>query len=117
MPEKKENASTVEFLRSFGPKILSGEVYFETDDTTDQRAPVNNPEDLYNTFVVPEEIMSELDSENVDDFDNDFYDYDDRTDLGVDIAMAADLGLQRKRQPKPVEKEPEAIEPDDGPAE
>lgn len=111
MQEKKENASMVKFLSVFGPKVLCGEHYFENDDTTDQRAPVNNPQDLYNQFVVPDEVMSELESETIDDFDNDVYDYDDRTDYGVDVAEAADIERQRsliknrtKKSPEPINK-------------
>lgn len=104
MQEKDKNASTVKFLSVFGPKITCGEQYFENDDTTDQRAPVNNPQELYNQFVVPQEVMDELDSETIDDFDNDVYDYEDRTDYGVDVAEAADIDYQRsklKSQPQP----------------
>ena len=113
MQEKKENASTVKFLSVFGPKVLCGEQYFENDDTTDQRAPVNNPQELYNQFVVPQEVMDELDSETIDDFDNDVYDYEDRTDYGVDVAEAADIEFRRSKlksqpqpqpQPKPVDE-------------
>lgn len=118
MQEKKENVSTVKFLSVFGPKILSGEQYFENDDTTDQRAPVNNPMDLYNQFVVPDEVMSELESETIDDFDNDIYDYDDRTDYGVDVAEAADIERQRSLFKKRTKKTPEPTnEPVDEPAE
>lgn len=118
MQEKKKNASTVKFLSSFGSKVLCGEHYFENDDTTDQRAPVNNPMDLYNQFVVPDEVMTELESETIDDFDNDVYDYDDRTDYGVDVAEAADIEYQRSLLKNRTKKNPEPKnEPVDEPAE
>ncbi len=98
MQEKEKNASTVKFLSVWGKKILSGESFSKNDDTTDQRAPVNDPFDLYNQFVMPDEIMDELDAERIDDFDNDFYDYEDRTDLGVDIAAAAQLSLKDSKE-------------------
>ena len=93
----KENVSTVNFLTNYGPRVVCGEVYYPDDDICDQRAPVNDPEALYNTFIVPEEVMSELDAETLDDFEGDIYDYEDRTDLGVDIALAGDLSLQKSK--------------------
>lgn len=110
MPEKKENVSTVNFLTNYGPRVVCGEVYYPDDDTCDQRAPVNDPEALYNTFIVPEEVMSELDSETLDDFEGDIYDYEDRTDLGVDIALASDLSLQKSKNKKIKESKKESAE-------
>lgn len=86
-----------QFLSSFGPKIVGGEVYDPSDDIIDQRAPVNDPEALYENFVVPDDIMDELDAETLDDFDDDIYPYEDRTDYGVDIAAAANLDLKKSR--------------------
>lgn len=96
MQEKDKNVSKVNFLTNYGPRVVLGEFYDPDDDTCDQRAPVNDPETLYNTFVVPEEVMSELDSESIEDFDSDIYDYDDRTDLGVDIALSADIDMKKR---------------------
>lgn len=114
MQEKKENSSTVKFLSVFGPKVLCGEQYFENDDTTDQRAPVNNPQELYNQFVLPAEVMDELDAETIDDFDNDVYDYEDRTDYGVDVADAAEIEYKRSKiktaAQKPVPNEPKPVD-------
>lgn len=98
MQENDKNVSTVKFLSVWGKKIRSGECFSISDDTTDQRAPVNDPIDLYNQFVMSDEIMDELDSEVIDDFENDIYDYEDRTDLGVDIAAAAQLSLKDSKE-------------------
>lgn len=96
MQEKDKNVSTVKFLTVFGTeKLLDAEEYFVEDDITDQRAPVNDPQALYEQFVVPEDIMDELEDEKLEDFDNDIYPYDDRTDYGVDIAAAANLDLKK----------------------
>lgn len=95
MPEKKENALTAQFLSNYGPKIRSAEEYDPADDTCDQRSPVNDPEALYNSFIVPAEIMDELEDESLDDFEGDVYEYEDRSDLGVDIALAAELDLKK----------------------
>ena len=57
-------------------------------DTTDQRSPINDPEDLFNQFMIDEEIQDELDNETLDDFDNDVYDYDDRSEYGEDVLAA-----------------------------
>lgn len=102
MQEKDKNASTVRFLSVWGSKMFGAESMPIEDDQCDQRAPVNDPEGLYNQFVVPEDLYDELDNETIDDFDNDVYDYEDRTDLGVDIAAAQNLP---KRKKKVVEKE------------
>lgn len=114
MQEKDKNASTVKFLSVWGKKIRSGETFFASDDTTDQRAPVNDPEALYTQFVVPEELMDELDAEKIDDFDNDIYDYEDRTDLGVDIAASQHLSLSESKKRLFAKKQPnEPEEPQD----
>lgn len=94
MQEEEKNVFTVKFLSVFGDKIRGGEKYYVDDDTCDQRAPVNDPQELYNSFIVPEDVMDELENESVEDFENDVYDYEDRTDLGVDIAAAANLNFQ-----------------------
>lgn len=96
MQEKDKNVSAVKFLTVFGTeKLLDAEEYFVEDDITDQRAPVNDPQALYEQFVVPEDIMDELEDEKLEDFDNDIYPYEDRTDYGVDIAAAANLDLKK----------------------
>lgn len=97
MQEKDKNVSMVKFLTVFGEKITGAEHYEPEWDTCDQRAPVNNPVDLYNQFVVLEPVdVADLDSETLDDFDNDIYDYEERTDLGVDIATASNISMQRQ---------------------
>lgn len=112
MQEENKNASTVKFLSVFGMKIVDGETYNPKDDTTDQRSPVNNPEALYEQFVVPLDVMDQLEHETVDDFDDDIYPYEDRSELGEDIAAMAQLDLAksqenlRKAQGKKSESEP-----------
>lgn len=83
------------FLSVFGPKITAGEIFDPADDITDQRAPLNDPEALYEQFVISDDIMDELDDETLDDFENDIYPYEDRTEFGVDVAAAAHLDLQK----------------------
>ena len=120
MQEKDKNVSTVEFLRSFGRKILCGESMPVQDDQTDQRAPVNDPEALYEQFVVPSDMMEELENETLEDFDYDFTDYDDRTDFGVDIAASADLVRESnnmKKQKKPAENKDKVIPAKEEPSE
>lgn len=97
---------SMEFISQFNcPKIVHGEEFYPEDDICDQRAPINDPESLYNQFVIPEELYDDLDNETLDDFEGDVYDYDDRTDLGVDIALAAELERQGKKSIKKQNKE------------
>lgn len=98
MQQNKKNVSTVKFLSVFGDKIVSGESYNPKDDTCDQRSPVNNPEWLYEQFVVPEDVMDELDAENLEDFEEDIYPYEDRSEMGEDIALAAQLDLKGSKE-------------------
>lgn len=114
------------FLTVYGKHVVNGEKYVASDDTCDQRSPVNDPQELYNMFMVPEDIMDELDAETLQDFDNDDYDYDDRTDYGVDVAAASQLDLRKSldklKNKKAKEKKPEnldAVNPveDDAPEE
>lgn len=102
MQEKDKNASTVDFLTVYGPKKSSNEHFNPEDDCTDQRAPVNNPSELYEQFFMNDEdfraeIAAQLDEENIDDFDNDVYDYEDRSELGEDIALARSIDLSKNR--------------------
>lgn len=118
MQEKDKNVYMNHFLSVFGDKILGGETYDSSDDQTDQRAPVNDPEALYEQFVVPEDIMDELDDETLDDFENDIYPYEDRTELGVDIAAAAHLDLQKslsklQKSKKKAAENLDAVKPED----
>lgn len=109
MQEKDKTLFQNHFLSVFGDKIVAGEEYDPADDVTDQRAPVNDPEALYEQFVVPDDIMDELDEETLDDFEDDVYPYEDRTELGEDIAAAAQLDLRKsteKLKSKKEEKEP-----------
>ena len=81
-------AKPIKFIRPFGPKILGSNAFNKEMDTTDQRAPINEPEDLFDQFMIDEEIQNELDNETLDDFEQDVYDYDDRSEYGEDVLAA-----------------------------
>ena len=57
MQEKDKTLILSQFLSNYGPKIRGAEEYNLDDDQCDQRAPVNDPQALYNSFIVPAEIM------------------------------------------------------------
>lgn len=78
----------IKFIRPYAPKIWGSNAFNKKMDTTDQRSPINEPEDLFNQFMIDEEIQDELDNEQLDDFDNDVYDYDDRSEFGEDVLAA-----------------------------
>lgn len=118
MQEKDKNVYNNHFLSVFGDKITGGEVYNPADDQVDPRAPINDPEALYEQFVLPEDIMEELEDEKLEDFEDDIYDYEDRTELGVDIAAAAHLDYKKSKEKlKKIKKKTaenlDAVEPDD----
>lgn len=119
MQEKQKDLYAVKFLSVFGEKIVGGEYYNPDDDITDQHAPVNDPEVLYEQFVVPEDIMDELEDENIEDFENDLYPYEDRTEYGVDIAAAAHLDLKgsierlKSKKKKETQQDLDPVKPDD----
>lgn len=94
MSTTEKKLSTTQFIAPFGPKITAGEYYSPEDDTTDQRSPVNNIDELYNQFVLPMDVMEELDNEKIDDFDEDVYDYDDRSEYGEDVAEAGQIDME-----------------------
>lgn len=83
-----------QFITAYGQKITAGEHYSPEDDTTDQRAPVNNIDELYNQFVLPMDVMDELGHEKIGDFDEDVYDYDDRSEYGEDVAEAGQIDME-----------------------
>lgn len=78
------------FIYPFGPKISGCNEFSPEMDTTDQRSPITTVQDAFQMFTPNDEIMDELESESLDDFDGDItdYDYDDRGELGEDIAMS-----------------------------
>ncbi|MDE6250512.1 MAG: hypothetical protein K2M34_02665 [Alphaproteobacteria bacterium] len=78
------------FIYPFGPKISGCDEFSPEMDTTDQRSPVTTVQDAFQMFTPNDEIMDELESESLDDFDGDItdYDYDDRGEFGEDIAMS-----------------------------
>ncbi|QIR82371.1 hypothetical protein [Chicken microvirus mg7_25] len=80
--------NTPKIIYPFGPKISGSNEFLLEWDITDQRAPVQDPGELYERYLRPE-IQDELDNEKLDDFDDDIsqYDYDDISELGADIAM------------------------------
>lgn len=78
----------IKFIRPYAPKILGSNAFNKKMDITDQRAPINEPEDLFEQFMIDEEIQDELDNEKLEDFDNDVYDYDDRSEYGEDVLAA-----------------------------
>lgn len=102
MQEKDKNASTVEFLTVYGPKKSSNEYFNPEDDCTDQRAPVNKPSELYEQFFMNDDVIAEIEDtlrdEKVEDFEDDVYDYEDRSELGEDIALARSIDLSKIRQ-------------------
>lgn len=102
-----------QFISPFGQKITGGEHYNPKDDTTDQRAPVNNIDELYDQFVVPLDVMDELDHEKIDDFDSDVYDYDDRSEYGEDVAAAGQIDMEEYIAAKQQEKAKSAAKADE----
>lgn len=79
---------TSKFVYPYGPKSPRINDFDPSMDITDQRVIINDPEALFEQFVVDDEIQDELDSENLEDFDSDIYDYEDRSDYGLDVAAA-----------------------------
>lgn len=95
---KKETTSLVkedvvintghDFIYPYGPKRTAQNDFNVKEDITDQRAPINDPQTMYEQFMQYDvaDVMDELESENIEDFDNDVYEYEDRSELGEDIA-------------------------------
>lgn len=81
----KENTSKI--IYPFGPKKSGCNAFKLEWDTTDQRAPIQDPGELYERYLRPD-IQEELEDEKIEDFDDDIsqYDYDDISELGEDIA-------------------------------
>ena len=79
--------NTSKIIYPFGPKISGCNAFKSEWDTTDQRAPVQDPGELYERYLRPE-IQEELEDEKIEDFDDDIsqYEYDDISELGEDIA-------------------------------
>lgn len=118
--ELKEFKKAPQFISAYGPKITAGEHYSPEDDTTDQRAPVNDIDELYNQFVLPMDVMDELDHEKIDDFDSDVYDYDDRSEYGEDIAEAGQIDMESyiaEKQQEQAKKSKSDVKSDEEPAE
>lgn len=78
------------FIYPFGAKISGCNEFSPEMDTTDQRSPITTVADAFQMFQMDDELNEELESEKLSDFDNDieFYDYEDRGELGEDIAMS-----------------------------
>lgn len=113
MSNEEKKLTVGQFIAPYGKKITSGEHYNAKDDTTDQRAPVNNIDELYNQFVVPMDVMDELDDEKISDFDNDVYDYDDRSEYGEDVAAAGQVDMEEYIAAKQAEKAKTAAQADE----
>lgn len=113
MSNEEKKLTVGQFITPYGKKITSGEHYNVKDDTTDQRAPVNNIDELYNQFVVPMDVMDELDDEKIGDFDNDVYDYDDRSEYGEDVAAAGQVDMEEYIAAKQQEKTKSAAKADE----
>lgn len=79
----------VKFISQYGVKKLGANEFNPDMDTTDQRAPITSVEELWNTYMNADDVEDELDSETLEDFDNDVYPYDDISELGEDILTAA----------------------------
>lgn len=62
-------------------------------NVADQRCMLQSEKELYETYFNQpmEDYSDELDAEHIDDFDDDVYEYYDRADYGVDIALAQNL--------------------------
>lgn len=71
---------------------------------TDQRCILNTPAELWDSFVAGDVIdEEEFENEKIEDFDKDVYPYEDRTELGIDIALAHSIttpsvSLQKKKK-------------------
>lgn len=76
------------FLSQYGPKKLGSNEFSPEMDVCDQRSPIFNVEQAIQQFTITEEIQDELDAEELEDFDNDVYPYEDITDYGKDILIA-----------------------------
>lgn len=102
MSNENKKLIQVEFLTVYGPKKSSNEHFNPDDDCTDQRAPVNNPSELYEQFFMNDDVIAEIEDtlrdEKVEDFEDDVYDYEDRSELGEDIALAQSIDLSKIRQ-------------------
>ena len=81
-------ANTLKIIYPFGPKKLSSNVFLSEWDTTDQRAPVQDPGELFEQYLRPD-YVDELEKETVDDFDDDIsqYDYEDISEYGEDVCL------------------------------
>ena len=79
--------SNVRIIYPFGAKFSPCNAFNPEWDTTDQRAQIQDPGELYEKYLRPE-IQEELEDEKLDDFDDDIsqYEYDDISELGADIA-------------------------------
>ncbi|GHS99824.1 hypothetical protein FACS189421_10970 [Bacteroidia bacterium] len=85
----------VKIKKTYGKHPDKGCEFNADMDVTDQRSPLNDPQSMYEQFVLGDQDLSELDDETIDDFDDDFYDYDDRSEYGVDIALAQQANISK----------------------
>lgn len=98
----KENGMKVphKFISQYGVKKLGANEFLPEMDITDQRAPITSAEELWSTYMmgVDDEVQDELDSETLEDFENDVYPYDDISEFGEDILTAAQPDIAREGQ-------------------
>jgi hypothetical protein len=85
----------VKIKKTYGAHKDKGTQFNAEMDVTDQRSPLNDPESMYQQFVLGESDKIELDDENIEDFDEDIYDYDDRSEYGEDIALAQQANMSK----------------------
>lgn len=97
--------SKLNFISQYGPKKLGANEFNSKMDITDQRAPITSVEELWNTYMSAEDVEDELEDETIDDFDNDVYPYEDISEFGEDILIAAQpdvakavSGLKRRKK-------------------
>lgn len=92
MPKELNTLLKLRFIGQYDD-LKSGSIpdYSKVESVTDQRCIINSPQELYEQFVLGPEIFEELENESITDFDDDVYDYEDRSDYGVDVAAAAVL--------------------------
>lgn len=81
--------TTSKFISQYGPKKFGSNAFCHEMDMTDQRAPLNEISELWNTFMDAEDVMDELEDEKVEDFDEDVYEYEDISEYGEDVLTAS----------------------------
>lgn len=108
-----------QFITAYGPKILDSNEFNSKMDTTDQRCALVDPKAFFDNIMMddmrlPATLVQELDEEDISDFDNDDYEYEDRTDYGVDVAEFNHLtGLAAQEEAAPEQAADSKVKPAD----